>query len=59
MRQLCEALTVHPSLRSLDLRSNHIDHVGAAHLASVLQLNSSLQELGKDGISSLIINTYF
>ena len=46
MKQLCEALIVNPSLCSLDLRSNHIDHTGAAHLANMIQLNSSLQELG-------------
>ena len=52
MKQLSEALTIHPSLRCLDLRSNHIDHTGAGHLAGALELSSSLQELGTLSILS-------
>ncbi len=46
MKCLCEGLAMNTSLRYLDLRSNHIDHTGASHIASVLLVNVTLQELG-------------
>ena len=47
MKQLCEGLSMNTSLRCLDLRSNHIDHVGGGHIASTLIINTTLQELGE------------
>lgn len=47
MKSLCEGLGVNTALRCLDLRSNHIEHTGASHLASMLLVNTTLQELGK------------
>ena len=44
---LCEGLAVNASLRYLDLRSNHVDHTSAAHIANMLLVNVALQELGR------------
>lgn len=52
---LSEALSINGSLRVLDLRSNHIDHTGATHLANMLLQNNTLEDLGESLLTPLML----
>ena len=47
IKLLSEGLAVSQSLKSLDLRSNHISHTGITFIASALDANTTLEELGE------------
>ena len=43
----CESIGMNKSLKDLDLRNNQITHTSALELCAAIEINTSLQRLGK------------
>jgi hypothetical protein len=42
----CEAISMNKILKDLDLRNNQITHTSALELASAIEINTSIENLG-------------
>lgn len=51
----CQSLGMNKKLKDLDLRNNQITHTGAMEIAGALEVNTTLENLGRVLVSYVFI----